>query len=273
MEFPHNHHHGHHHHGRRDEEEQYPPPGYHEHNRPHHSPPSQSEFPYSGGFPPPQDFEQPPPPLPNRFGSEPDYPSVHHVSHHQYEPEYVPQPAYSSVHHVSHQVHHGFNPVPSGDFRHETPYSHHHHGGSGSELWNKPTSRVYCKAETGYSLTIRDGHVILARSDVNDPFQHWIKDEKYSTRVKDGEGFPSFSLVNKATGQALKHSIGATHPVQLVPYNPDVLDESVLWSESKDLGDSFRTIRMVIISDGRFLPTDLCMVNSPVFGSFNYKGL
>ncbi|GKF68175.1 ricin B-like lectin R40G3, partial [Tanacetum coccineum] len=35
---------------------------------------------------------------------------------------------------------------------------------------------------------------------------HWIKDETFSTRVKDEEGFPSFALVNKATGQAIKHS-------------------------------------------------------------------
>lgn len=33
--------------------------------------------------------------------------------------------------------------------------------------------------------------------------------------------------------------------MQLVPYNPDVLDMSVLWSESKDFGDGYRTIRMV----------------------------
>ena len=63
--------------------------------------------------------------------------------------------------------------------------------------------------------------------------------------MKDEEGFPSFALVNKATGQAIKHSIGATQPVQLTPYNPDVLDESVLWTESKDLGDGYRTVRMV----------------------------
>jgi len=110
---------------------------------------------------------------------------------------------------------------------------------------NKPTVRVYCKAETNYSLSIMDGKVILARSDPNDEFQHWIKDEKYSTRVKDEEGFPSFALVNKATGQAIKHSIGATHPVQLCPYDADVLDESVLWAESRDTGDGYRAVRMV----------------------------
>lgn len=87
--------------------------------------------------------------------------------------------------------------------------------------------------------------MILAPSNPSDPHQHWIKDEKFSTRVKDEQGFPSFALVNKATGQAIKHSIGATYPVQLTEYNPNRLDESVLWTESKDLGDGYRTVRMV----------------------------
>ncbi|KAL2327154.1 hypothetical protein Fmac_020581 [Flemingia macrophylla] len=34
-----------------------------------------------------------------------------------------------------------------------------------------------------------------------------------STTVNDEEGCPAFSLINKGTGEALKHSIGATHPV------------------------------------------------------------
>jgi hypothetical protein len=33
--------------------------------------------------------------------------------------------------------------------------------------------------------------------------------------------------------------------VGLVPYNPDYLDESVLWTESRDVGSGFRCIRMV----------------------------
>jgi hypothetical protein len=104
---------------------------------------------------------------------------------------------------------------------------------------------MYSKAETNYSLTIREGKVILARSDPSDPCQHWVRDNRFSTRVKDEEGYPSFALVNKATGQAMKHSTGASHPVQLIPYNPSVVDESILWTESKDLGDGYRTIRMV----------------------------
>jgi hypothetical protein len=45
--------------------------------------------------------------------------------------------------------------------------------------------------------------------------QHWVKDMKYSTRVKDEEGYPAMALVNKATGDALKHSIGQSHPVRI----------------------------------------------------------
>lgn len=121
----------------------------------------------------------------------------------------------------------------------------HTHQSSGDGLSSRRTVRVFCKANPDYSLAIRDGKVILVRSDPRDEYQHWFKDEKYSTRVKDEEGLPSFALVNKATGEAMKHSIGDTHPVQLRPYKPDDFDESVLWSQSKDFGDDFRTIRMV----------------------------
>ena len=33
--------------------------------------------------------------------------------------------------------------------------------------------------------------------------------------------------------------------VRLVPYNPEYLDESVLWTESRDVGNGFRCVRMV----------------------------
>jgi len=35
--------------------------------------------------------------------------------------------------------------------------------------------------------------------------------------VKDSDGCPAFALVNKATGQAMKHSIGEAHPVRNSP--------------------------------------------------------
>jgi len=145
------------------------------------------------------------------------------------------------VEHVAHdtETHHTHRPHLPSFLHHQT------HQPPTSDLSSKRTFRVFSKADPNYSLTIGDGHVILAASDPSNDFQHWYKDEKYSTRVKDEEGFPCFALVNKATGQAIKHSIGATHPVQLIPYSADVLDESILWTESKDLGDSFRAIRMV----------------------------
>lgn len=103
------------------------------------------------------------------------------------------------------------------------------------------TVRIYTKAEPNYSLSIRDGEVILAPNDPQDDYQarrthvhspcidspslsllfcclwtalqHWYKDMRYSNQVKDEEGFPSFALVNKVTGEAIKHSIGAKNPV------------------------------------------------------------
>ncbi|XP_072984288.1 ricin B-like lectin R40G3 [Typha latifolia] len=122
--------------------------------------------------------------------------------------------------------------------------SHERHGGSGG-LPRQPTVRIFCRANDNYSLSVRDGQVVLATSNPNDDYQHWIKDMKYSTKVKDEEGYPAFVLINKVTGQALKHSLGQSHPVRLVPYNPDYMDESVLWTESRDVGHGFRCIRMV----------------------------
>nr|ADR71295.1 hypothetical protein 19 [Hevea brasiliensis] len=116
---------------------------------------------------------------------------------------------------------------------------------SGSYLSKKPSYKVYCKADPNFFLTIRDGKVVLAPPDPSDEFQHWYKDEKFSTMVKDEEGFPSFALVNKASGKALKHSFGPTHPVLLTPYDPDDLEASILWTESKDLGDGYRIVRML----------------------------
>uniref|UniRef100_A0A453AN52 Uncharacterized protein n=1 Tax=Aegilops tauschii subsp. strangulata TaxID=200361 RepID=A0A453AN52_AEGTS len=55
----------------------------------------------------------------------------------------------------------------------------------------------------------------------------WYKDMRHSTRVSDAEGHPAFALVNKATGLAVKHSLGQSHPVKLIPYNPEYLDESL----------------------------------------------
>ncbi|KAG9458563.1 hypothetical protein H6P81_003071 [Aristolochia fimbriata] len=264
MEFPFGHH-KHHHHGRDEQQPPYPPPQHESHSTPY---PSREGF-EEEAYPPP------PPPRPlhpyenqipgyaggEQFGGEFRYPQPHQSMEphfgrpdrveHGYQrpppssdfgyPSYPePRPAYSSVQHVAHEVQQDpseFRPQEGHHGRHNPFGSFFHHQSPGSsELPQNRAVRVFCQAEENYSLTVRDGKVILARADPRDEFQHWIKDEKYSTKVKDEEGFPSFALVNKATGQALKHSIGATHPVQLCPYIPDVLDESILWTESRDTG-------------------------------------
>ncbi|XP_051213602.1 ricin B-like lectin R40G2 [Lolium perenne] len=119
------------------------------------------------------------------------------------------------------------------------------HGNLHRSLASENTVRVLCRAGEDYSLTVRNGAVCLAPTNPRDEFQHWVKDMRHSTRIKDEEGYPAFALVNKVTGEAIKHSLGQNHPVKLVPYNPEYLDESVLWTESKDVGKGFRCIRMV----------------------------
>ncbi|XP_058098822.1 ricin B-like lectin EULS3 [Magnolia sinica] len=107
------------------------------------------------------------------------------------------------------------------------------------------TLRIFSKANTGYSLTVRDGMVVMAESDKTDPRQHWIKDETYSTRMQKATGLYAFSLINKATNLALKHPISAKLPVQLSSHNLCVLDESILWMNNVSAGDGFTYIRMI----------------------------
>ncbi|GFY99878.1 hydroxyproline-rich glycoprotein family protein [Actinidia rufa] len=239
MEYPYGHPTTHTHHHNREEQE-YPPPS--------HQPPPP---PFHGGQPPPPYYSanepppyygsnQPPPPqiiipIPNHHHRH--SPTTSMITHRHLHPSYTSLTIL--------RIDTNQNPIGT-TFAPTCPHSSTNTiTQDARESAAIKTVRVCTKAKTDYSLTIREGKVILAPSDPSDPLQHWIKDEKYSIRVKDEEGFPSFALVNKATGQAIKHSIGATHPVQLIPYNPDYLDESVLWTESKDLGDGYRTVRMV----------------------------
>nr|GMD82879.1 ricin B-like lectin R40G3 [Ipomoea batatas] len=113
----------------------------------------------------------------------------------------------------------------------------------------KPTYQVYCRADHKYALTIRDNKVILAPSNPSDPRQHWYKEHKFGTQVKDAIGLPSFALVNKATMEAIQHGSRGAQPVQLMKYEPndDGVDHSILWSEAciKDDNGEYKAIRMV----------------------------
>ncbi|XP_031481859.1 ricin B-like lectin R40G3 [Nymphaea colorata] len=259
MEFPFGHHGRHQHHRREEEEEEeqyrrYPDPRREDlYDGP--PPPSQFAPPAQFSGPPPEfacpppidsDYHRPqgtgpfdygylpqppPPPAPYESSYPEGYARVEHVGHEESRPAPETYPS-ATTHHESH---------------HRFPFIHRHEKEE-EEAVESPqgqTVRVFCQAETEYSMTIRDGSVVLAPTNPDDPYQHWIKDEKYSTRVKDQDGFPSFALVNKATGQALQHSVGETQPVRLTRYDPDQLDQSVLWTLSKDLGQGFRSFRMV----------------------------
>ncbi|KAL6660417.1 hypothetical protein ACP70R_001963 [Stipagrostis hirtigluma subsp. patula] len=95
--------------------------------------------------------------------------------------------------------------------------------------------KIFCRAAGGRCLTVRDGRVVLALPSLADEHQQWFKDLRFSRLAKDEEGNPSFALVNKATGLAIRHYLGHGHQVRLAKLVPDFLDESVLWTESRDV--------------------------------------
>ncbi|KAG0546360.1 hypothetical protein BDA96_02G440900 [Sorghum bicolor] len=193
-------------------------------------PPAAQPEPAYGGY-------RPPPAGPAAGGYAPPPPGPYPPPAPQPEPGYGgyrPQPP---VHEPA--GYGGYPPAPG------NPAPGYGYGNLPRVLASEPTVRVFCKAGDGYSLTVRNGTVCLAPTNPRDEFQHWVKDMRHSTRIKDEEGYPAFALVNKVTGEAIKHSLGQSHPVRLVPYNPEYVDESVLWTESRDVGHGFRCVRMV----------------------------
>ncbi|KAK7251657.1 hypothetical protein RIF29_35037 [Crotalaria pallida] len=132
---------------------------------------------------------------------------------------------------------------------HTHSHIHYHYSvtvtAASAALINKPTFRVYTKANPGFCLTIRDGNLVVAKSDPNNKDQYWYRVDDYNSLVKDKDGSPAFSLVNKVTGLAIKHSTGVNHPVRLVPYRPLSLDQSILWTESMRCFDGFKAFRLV----------------------------
>lgn len=105
--------------------------------------------------------------------------------------------------------------------------------------------RVSSKANPDYALAIRDGRAVMVFYKPNDPTLQWVKDESWSNQVRDQVGHPAFALVNKATGQALRHAVAESQEVLLTQYEgPSTYDENILWSESEDMGYGYRTVRM-----------------------------
>ncbi|XP_025813706.1 ricin B-like lectin R40C1 [Panicum hallii] len=123
----------------------------------------------------------------------------------------------------------------------------------------QPTFKIFCKADENFCLTVRDGDAVLAPADFNDEHQHWYKDKRFGTFVKDEEGKHAFSLINKATNLAVQHFGGPFHPfsedgvwndffgylqVKLVRFDLDSFDSTLMWTLSNNLGkDGFGFIR------------------------------
>ncbi|KAL2321991.1 hypothetical protein Fmac_026370 [Flemingia macrophylla] len=150
--------------------------------------------------------DPPPPPLPHLHQHNHSFPHAYPST-----PAAPDYPSCTTVHHMSnhHTPHFPFfsHNAPSATVNHvaATTTTTVHHV-SHTTVSNKPTVRVFTKADPNFSLTIRRGEVILAPFDPTNEYQ-------FRTTVKDEEGCPAFSLINKGTGEALKHSIGATHLV------------------------------------------------------------
>ncbi|KAF8728552.1 hypothetical protein HU200_017815 [Digitaria exilis] len=109
------------------------------------------------------------------------------------------------------------------------------------------TFSIHCRASDDLLLAMVDGEPVLTKADTSDDRQLWLKDLRYGAGLTDEEGSPAFALVNKATGEALKHSFGHICPVRAIKFYPlGYVDESILWAEDKDdMGDGFRRIHMI----------------------------
>eukprot|EP00250_Pteridium_aquilinum_P004161 c14392_g1_i1 orf=405-1460(-) len=104
--------------------------------------------------------------------------------------------------------------------------------------------RVFCKSSRSYNLAVRNNRLMMVEADLGNESQQWIRDDKYSIRVRDSSGHPAFMLINKASKKVLKHAKGKLQEVQLIDYSPDIQDDDLFWTESQDFGEGFKTLRM-----------------------------
>ncbi|ONM60492.1 hydroxyproline-rich glycoprotein family protein [Zea mays] len=73
-------------------------------------------------------------------------------------------------------------------------FGHHHHNQPAPPASGpNQVFKIFCRANENYCLAVRDGAVVLAPVNPKDDHQHWYKDMRFSTRVKDEEGMPATS--------------------------------------------------------------------------------
>lgn len=114
-----------------------------------------------------------------------------------------------------------------------------------------PTYRVLCNSNQSLSVAVRQGKIVLVQNNPNDDYQKWYKDGRHGSKVKDMHDNPAFSLINKATREAIKLVDGEKGIIQPAPYNPDNPDQSFLWGMTID-GTVIRGLRNVIVRKPNF---------------------
>lgn len=103
--------------------------------------------------------------------------------------------------------------------------------------------RVFCKYSRSFNLAVKDNKLMMLEADTEDEFQQWIRDDKYSIRVRDINGHPAFMLINKGSKKVLKHGKGKLEDVQLTNYTSEIQDDDLFWTESQDFGEGYKTVR------------------------------
>ncbi|KAI5072188.1 hypothetical protein GOP47_0012294 [Adiantum capillus-veneris] len=104
--------------------------------------------------------------------------------------------------------------------------------------------RIFCKADKAYNLAVRNNTPVMVPARSDDPSQLWMKDMSPAQHTQDNYGSPAFTLINEATRKVLKHGKKEGTQLSVVDYRPGHIDEDLLFSESQDFGEGFRSIRM-----------------------------
>eukprot|EP00249_Psilotum_nudum_P028846 c38803_g1_i1 orf=391-1428(-) len=84
-------------------------------------------------------------------------------------------------------------------------------------------------AYPGYNLTQRGSHLVLAATNIDNPFQLWYKDDSWRF-INDSSRNSSFALINHGSKKALKGKFEDLSKVFVEPYNPSHTDYKFLWS-------------------------------------------
>lgn len=242
----------------RREDEPYPEEGYgrggegdHHHHRHHFG--HHEEQPEGGSNPYGASVEHRPPP-PSRHGyGDADPPGYGEGPYGRREPGPYDAPSAgggSPYPPAPHSSGHGY-----GDAAYQTsPYAQpptQHHRSMAEQGHARPRPipgfavKLHCKANPDFSLAVVPGQgPVMKHTDPDDDYQIWYKDETMSTRVKDETGASAFALINKATGQAMRHAPEDLKQCLLAEYEPNGYDESVWWTMSEDMGHGYRCIRL-----------------------------